>query len=156
MFEQDLYVRTLQSCALCLYPSWVLHTAHSVCHTEHTDLSLTNKSGTGMMDSDLVMTCSLPSLLVCHQLAYLSINWGHDFHAPQIIYRLSSQLIQPLQLSIIYHNHCALPLGRLPVSLSMPTPFWIIFPSQRQNYKVPLHSLLFFSPSSLPSFLPWI
>lgn len=62
-----------------------------------------------MMDSDLVMTCSLPSPLISHQLAYLSINLSHDFHVPQIMYRLSSQLIQPLQLSIIYHNHCSLP-----------------------------------------------
>lgn len=54
-----------------------------------------------MMDSDLLMTCSLPSPLVCHQLGYLSINWPYDLHVPQIMYRLSSQLIQPLQLSII-------------------------------------------------------
>lgn len=58
-----------------------------------------------MMDSDLVMTCSFPSPLIRHQLAYLSINWPHDFHVAQIMYRLSFQLIQPLQLSIIYHNH---------------------------------------------------
>lgn len=54
-----------------------------------------------MMESDLVMTCSLPSPLIGHQLAYLSVTGPHDFHVPQIMYRLSSQLIQPLQLSII-------------------------------------------------------
>ena len=82
-----------------------MHTAHSVRHTEHTDSSLTNKPGTVMMDSDLVMTCSLPSPPVRHQLAHLSIIWPHDFHVPQIMYRLSLQLIQPQQLSVIYHNH---------------------------------------------------
>lgn len=66
---------------------------------------MTNKSGTLMMDSDLAMTCSLPSPLVGHQLAHLSINWPHDFHGPQIMYHLSSQLIQTLQLSFIYHNN---------------------------------------------------
>ncbi len=54
-----------------------------------------------MMDSDLVMTCSLPSPLVDHQLADLSISWPHDFHVPQIMYRLSSQLIQTP--AAVYH-----------------------------------------------------
>lgn len=104
-----------------------------------------------MMDSDLVMTCSLPSPLLGHQLAYLSIKRSHDFHAPQIIYRLSSLLIRPLQLSIIYHNHRAFPLGSLPVSFSVPTPSWIIFPSQRQTIKYP-YTFSFSSPHI--SFLP--
>lgn len=69
--------------------------AHSVCHAPHADLSLTNKLETGMMDSDSAVTCSLPSPLIAHQLAYLSINLSHDIHVPQIMYRLSSQLIQP-------------------------------------------------------------
>lgn len=59
------------------------HFECSVCHTEHTDLSLTNKSGTVMMDSDGVVTCSLP---FPH---WRATNWSlcqsidsHDFHVP--------------------------------------------------------------------------
>lgn len=61
-----------------------------------------------MMDSDLDMTCSLPSPLIGHQLAYMSVKFSHDFYVLQIMYRTSSQLVQPLQLSIIFHNHCSL------------------------------------------------
>lgn len=107
--------------ALHLYPSWVLHTARTVCHIQRTDLSLTHKSRTVMMDSDLVMTCSLPSPLVCHQLGDLSINWPYDLHVPQIMYRLSSQLMQPLQLSINYHNCLSRALESLPLPLSIST-----------------------------------
>ena len=32
-----------------------------------------------MMDSDSVVTCSLPSPLIGHQLACMSISWPHDF-----------------------------------------------------------------------------
>lgn len=99
--------------ALCHCPFWVLHSARSVCHIQRPDLSLTYKSQTVMMDSDLVMTCSLSSPLVCHQLGYLSVNWPCDLYVPQIMYRLSSWLMRPLQLSIIYHN-------RLSLSLSLP------------------------------------
>lgn len=88
-----------------------------------------------MMDSDLVMTCSLPSPLVRHQLAYLSINWPHDFHVPRIMYRLSFRLIQPLQLSIIYHNHLSPPLGSFTACFSIPTPSWIIFSCHRETIK---------------------
>lgn len=98
--------------------------AHSVCHAPHADLSLTNKLENGMMDSDSAVTCSLPSPLIAHQLAYLSINLSHDIHVPQIMYRLSSQLIQPPvpllhpQLSIC-HIHCPPPH---PSSTSEPSP----------------------------------
>lgn len=69
-----------------------------------------------MMDSDLVMTCSLPSPLIFHQLANLSISWLCDFRMLQIMYRLSSQPIHPLQLSTIHHNN-------LPPSLWRFAPF---------------------------------
>lgn len=69
--------------------NWTNALAHSVCHTPGTLIYLTNKLETGMMDSDSVVTCSLPLPLIAHQLAYLSINLSRDIHAPQIIYRLS-------------------------------------------------------------------
>lgn len=112
-----------------------------------------------MMDSDSVLTCSLPSPLVGHQLAYLSIKRSHDFHVPQIMYRLSSQLIQPLQLSIIYHNHFSLSpqdvclppaLLRLPLGSFSPSRHW-------QTVKSTISALSFPFPLVLPPLLPaWI
>lgn len=119
-----------------------------------------------MMDSDLVMTCSLPSPLVRHQLAYLSINWPHDFHVPRIMYRLSFRLIQPLQLSIIYHNHLS-PQRKFHCLLLHSHSLLDHFFLSQGNYKVcppslPPHSsstfscsfLLFLSLAPCPGFKP--
>ena len=92
-----------------------------------------------MMDSDLAMTCSLPPPLIGHQLAHLSINWPYGFRVPQIMYRLSSQLILPLQLSFIYHNialSLPLSLSLLPLrKFAFLVPSRIIFFCHRQTIK---------------------
>lgn len=123
--------------------------SHSVCRTERTNLSLTNTLAATVMDSDLVMTSSLLSPLVLHQLAHLSITRPHDFHALQIMYRLSLQLIQALQLSIIYHNHLSLPAPKVPC--------WFLSSGSHLNHPPPILSQtnckIYSSPFSILHFL---
>lgn len=103
-----------------------------------------------MMDSDLVVTCSLSS---SSSSAHPSVKGSREF---QIISRLSSRLIPTLQLSIIYRRHLSLSPRSHPSRLQDPRHcFFSPTLLHKQNTRVH-HQLMDKAPNFPPHSSMWI